>query len=183
MKSVPALVAAALAISGCGAPISPDALAARAGRADGSSPPLTDGGTGATDAGTSFQGEITYTETGYDLLAVDSTGTAYGVNLSGSGAEIWSGSDGRSLPTWSAAPGTPSHDRRTAASPGQRCSRPAPIARSARTASRSWTGRSTSWSTRSSPGPARPSGSGSPRTAAPPGPCSIHSGGTATGTG
>jgi len=95
MKSVPALVAAALAISGCGAPISPDALAARAGRADGSLPPLTDGGTGATDAGTSFQGEITYTETGYDLLAVDSTGTAYGVNLSGSGAEIWSGSDGR----------------------------------------------------------------------------------------
>ena len=54
-----------------------------------------DGGPGDLDGGTSFQGEITYTETGYDLLAVDSAGTAYGVNLNGSGAEIWSGSDGR----------------------------------------------------------------------------------------
>jgi len=48
------------------------------------------------------------------------------------------------------------NDRRPPASPGQRCSRPAPIARSAGTASRSWTGRSTSWSTRSSTGAARP---------------------------
>jgi hypothetical protein len=107
MKSTPALVAVAFAISGCGAAVSLDALATPAGRADASSPPLTDGGTGATDAGgtdggspdldggTSFQGQITYTETGYDLLAVDSAGTAYGVNLNGSGAEIWSGSDGR----------------------------------------------------------------------------------------
>jgi len=107
MKPVPALMAAALAVSGCGATVSLDAFATPSGRADASSPPLTDGGTGATDAGgidggpgdldggTSFQGEITYTETGYDLLAVDSAGTAYGVNLNGSGAEIWSGSDGR----------------------------------------------------------------------------------------
>ena len=97
MKSTPALVAAALAISGCGAAVSPDALVTPPERPDASSPPLTDGGPGATDGGTSFQGEITYTETGYDLLGVDSTGTAYGVNLSGSGGEIWSGSDGR---TW-----------------------------------------------------------------------------------
>jgi len=95
MKSVPALVAAALAISGCGAAISPDALATAAGRPDAASPPLTDGGAGDPDGGTSFQGEITYTETGYDLLAVDFAGTAYGLNLNGSGAEIWAGKDGR----------------------------------------------------------------------------------------
>jgi hypothetical protein len=95
MKSVPALVAAALAISGCGAAVSPDALATAAGRPDAASPPLTDGGAGDLDGGTSFQGEITYTEIGYDLLAVDSSGTAYGVNLNGSGAEIWAGRDGR----------------------------------------------------------------------------------------
>ena len=103
MKSVPALVAAALAVSGCGAAVSADALAT-AGRLDSGSPPVTDGGTdaggtdggsGDLDGGTSFQGEITYTETGYDLLAVDSTGTAYGVNLNDSGAEIWASSDGR----------------------------------------------------------------------------------------
>jgi len=93
MKSVPALIAAALAISGCGAAVSPDAPATAAVRPDAGSPPLTDGGTGAT----SFQGEIAYTETGYDLLAVDSAGTAFGVNLNGSSAELWSGNDGR---TW-----------------------------------------------------------------------------------
>src|SRR5438874_500002 len=94
MKSTPVLLAAALAISGCGAAIPPDAPPPP-GRPDASSPSLPDGGGGDQDGGTSFQGEITYTETGYDLLAVDSTGTAYAVNLSGSGAEIWSGNDGR----------------------------------------------------------------------------------------
>src|SRR6267378_4610348 len=215
MKSVPALVAAALAVSGCGAAVSADALAT-AGRLDSGSPPVTDGGTdaggtdggsGDLDGGTSFQGEITYTETGYDLLAVDSTGTAYGVNLNDSGAEIWASSDGRAWQKrgsiangasfWNLAPladGTLLADAVNGA--GHAVARSTdrgvtwmevlatgPIARSPRTASRSWTGRSISSSTRPLPGPARPSGSGSPRTGAPPGQCSIPSRGTATGTG
>jgi len=70
----------------------------------GAAPPPADRGTpdagspdaGTPDGGTSLDATISYTETGFDLLTVDASGTAYGVNLNGNNSDIWSTVDGRS---------------------------------------------------------------------------------------
>lgn len=94
---LPAAVAA-LAMSACG----------------GSGPPASHSLTDSTDAGPSadggdagprLSGEITFTETGFNLLAVDGQGTAYGVNLATSDAELWSSADGRTWGKRGAMPG------------------------------------------------------------------------------
>jgi photosystem II stability/assembly factor-like uncharacterized protein len=47
------------------------------------------------DAGIALTATITHTEIGFDLLAVDPAGTAYGLNLLGDDRELWSTRDGR----------------------------------------------------------------------------------------
>src|SRR5438132_6014377 len=48
-----------------------------------------------SDAGIALEATITHTEIGFDLLAVDPAGTAYGLNLAGSDTELWATQDGR----------------------------------------------------------------------------------------
>jgi hypothetical protein len=82
----------------------PDAGTPDAGTPDAGT---TDAGTpdaGSTDGGTKLTATVTYTETGFDLMAVDPSGTAYGVNLSASSSQVWSTVDGRS---WSKRGATP----------------------------------------------------------------------------
>jgi hypothetical protein len=70
-------------------------------------PPAPDAGPpdagGGPAPGPGLSATVTYTETRFDLLAVDPAGTAYGVDLSGSPAQIWASVDGRS---WSKRGGT-----------------------------------------------------------------------------
>src|SRR5439155_7943853 len=78
---------AALAMFACGGSVSPGAQ---------STVDSTDAGNPATppcDAGSRLAADITYTETGFNLLAVDRGGTAYGVNLAASDTELWSSAD------------------------------------------------------------------------------------------
>ena len=80
---------AALAMFACGGSVSPGAQ---------STVDSTDAGNPAPppgDAGSRLAADITYTETGFNLLAVDRGGTAYGVNLAASDTELWSSADGR----------------------------------------------------------------------------------------
>src|SRR5438874_6641244 len=83
---------AALALVACGGSVPPAAHSTR-DSTDAGSPALPPGDPG--DAGSRLAAEITYTETGFNLLAVDRAGTAYGVNLAASDAELWSSADGR----------------------------------------------------------------------------------------
>ena len=83
---------AALALVACGSSV-PPAAHSTTDSTDAGSPALPPGDPG--DAGSRLAAEITYTETGFNLLAVDRAGTAYGVNLAASDAELWSSADGR----------------------------------------------------------------------------------------
>ena len=83
---------AALALVACGGSV-PPAAHSTTDSTDAGSPALPPGDPG--DAGSRLAAEITYTETGFNLLAVDRAGTAYGVNLAASDAELWSSADGR----------------------------------------------------------------------------------------
>src|SRR5207248_1054275 len=76
----------------CGGSV-PPAAHSTTDSTDAGSPALPPGDPG--DAGSRLAAEITYTETGFNLLAVDRAGTAYGVNLAASDAELWSSADGR----------------------------------------------------------------------------------------
>jgi hypothetical protein len=77
----------------------PDAGPPDAGVPDGGAPDA-----GAPGSGTTLVATVTYTETRFDLLAVDPSGTAYGVNLGVAAAQLWATVDGRS---WSKRGATP----------------------------------------------------------------------------
>jgi hypothetical protein len=91
MRSSPLLppALAALVLSSCGGGVTPGSRSTSES-ADAGVPP---------DVGPDWflSAAITYTETGFDLLAVDGAGTAYGVNLATTSGDLWSSSDGR---TW-----------------------------------------------------------------------------------
>jgi hypothetical protein len=88
---LPAAVVA-VALFACGGP-PPPSTQSTTDSPDAGDPGLTSPAPG--DAGSRLAAEVTFTETDFDLLAVDRAGTAYGVNLGGSGAELWSSTDGR----------------------------------------------------------------------------------------
>jgi len=74
----------------------PDAGPPDAGTPDAGTPDAGTPDAGTPDGGALLDATVTYTETGFDLLAVDPAGTAYGVNLNGNSSDIWSTVDGRS---------------------------------------------------------------------------------------
>jgi hypothetical protein len=82
-------------------PPSTDAGAPDAGDPDGGAPDggIPDAGpsdAGASGTGTTLAATVTYAETRFDLMAVDPSGTAYGLNLGADGAQLWVTVDGRS---------------------------------------------------------------------------------------
>jgi hypothetical protein len=81
-------------------PPPPDAGTPDAGTPDAGAPDAGPPDAGPPDAGapggTSLAATVTWTEPGFDLMAVDPAGTAYGTNLSNGDAELWSTVDGRS---------------------------------------------------------------------------------------
>ncbi len=76
-------------------PPPPDAGTPDAGTPDAGTPDAGTPDAGA-DGGTTLSATVTYTETGFGLMAVDPGGRAYGVNLNSSGSEVWTTVDGRS---------------------------------------------------------------------------------------
>ena len=78
-----------------------DAGTPDAGTPDAGTPDAGAGGGGANLAVTT-----TYTSTGYDVLAVDSAGTVYGVNLNGDSSRVYASSDARGWTARGAAPGS-----------------------------------------------------------------------------
>jgi hypothetical protein len=105
MRRIPGLGAAlaAFALLACGGSAAPEARGSLTDRTDAGVPPVPDAGptdagptdAGPTDAGSTLATDIAFTETGFDLLAVDPAGTAYGVNLGSASSEIWASGDGR----------------------------------------------------------------------------------------
>jgi hypothetical protein len=86
------LAAVAVTVITCGGALAPAPPAMD--DADGGvppTPPVVPEGVGSLSA------QITYRETAFDLLAVDDSGTAHGVNLAAGPGELWSSADGR---TW-----------------------------------------------------------------------------------
>jgi len=82
-------------------PPSTDAGTPDAGDPDGGAPDggIPDAGPldgGASETGTALAATVTYTETRFDLMAVDPSGTAYGLNIAAGGAQVWVTVDGRS---------------------------------------------------------------------------------------
>jgi hypothetical protein len=85
----------------------PDAGTPDAGTPDAGPPdagPPDGGGGGGTGAHLTVT--QTFKSTGFDLLAVDPAGTAYGVNLNGNDATVYASSDGRSWTSRGTANGT-----------------------------------------------------------------------------
>ncbi|HTO99598.1 MAG TPA: hypothetical protein VMK66_21260, partial [Myxococcales bacterium] len=74
----------------------PDAGPPDAGMPDGGAPDAGGPDGGAPDGGANLSATVSFTETGFELMAVDPGGRAYGVNLDSSGSEVWSTVDGRS---------------------------------------------------------------------------------------
>ncbi|MFN2547733.1 MAG: hypothetical protein ABR567_09900, partial [Myxococcales bacterium] len=90
----------------------PDAGTPDAGTADAGTPDAGAADAGAPDAGPPADGGVnlsvstTYTSTGFDLLAVDNTGTSYGVNLNGSDSQVYASGNARSWTLRGTTPGS-----------------------------------------------------------------------------
>src|SRR5437762_2615509 len=81
----------------------PDAGPPDAGSPDAGPPDAGPADAGPADGGGTLSATVTYTETGFDLMAVDRSGTAYGVNLNAPESQVWTTVDGRS---WTRRGGT-----------------------------------------------------------------------------
>jgi len=111
--------ALALLLAACGGNSNgrsdPDAGTLSENGDSGQDPPKDPGHT--LDAGIALEATITHTEIGFDLLAVDPAGTAYGLNLAGNDTDLWSTRDGRTWERRGSAKGS-SFRRMTALSDG-----------------------------------------------------------------